>query len=224
MRQVALNYQDNLLRVTYACVGTALIFSIWVRPAVMALWAGAGIGLTIIGDRSIRRLLQTPLDEPPNLRSWQFDLLVPRALFLVNWTALLFIGWDRGRPATYIFAFLFVMATLAQNTATSSVYAPMLAIEIAPKVVGALLFSGYWWLVWDESTDVIFGSAVPITLFYLVFVVRMAKDLRKAAHDHLETSSRLLEANERANLVVRDRDASESRTCSPQVRTAWAWR
>ena len=207
MRQVALNYEDNLGRVVYACVGTALIFVIWSNPWLMAGWAIVGIVFTAVGDRLIRPIIDAPPDETADLDDWRLRLLGPRLAFLVNWTALLVVGWDRDRPATYLFAFLFVMATLAQNAVTSSVYAPMLIGEIAPKVAGAIGASTYWWIAWGDDTDIIFGSSILIAVFYVVFVVRMSLDLRRAAHAQIELSVQLLEGAERTNQALRQRDA-----------------
>lgn len=205
MRQVALNYQNNLGRVAYASVGTAVIFSIWSSPLVMATWAVIGIVTSVIGDRATARLLAVP-SPGVDVRQWWMSLVVPRVAFLVNWTALLYVGWDRDRPATYIFAYLFVMATLAQNAVTSSVYTPMLLAELAPKILGSIVFGGYWWASLDQSTDVIFGSTIPMTLFYTVFVLRMAADLRKANLAQVEISAQLLEAWVQANVALRERD------------------
>ena len=191
---MAVNYQANLPRVAFACLCTALIFSLWADPVALAIWGCVGVAITAYGDRNVAAFLRQQEIAPADGRRWAVALVAPRLAFILCWVTLLIIGWDASRPASFLFPYLYVMATLAQNVVTSSVYTPMLVAETLPKVLGALAVSSYWWATGPDDTEFIFVGAFISTLFYMVFTLRMARDMKRAAAERLRDKIKLRRA------------------------------
>ncbi|MFV0297676.1 MAG: sensor histidine kinase [Hyphomicrobiaceae bacterium] len=209
MRAAAGAVQAITLWNMMACLIAGGVIALWAPVAHAVAWTLLGIAILAAGDVQVRAFLATPAINPADLSYWRLRIILPRFLFAVVWTSLMFFAWDDSRIETFIVAYMFVVGTMSQSAAVNSALPELAMLEMAPKIiVGVLLPFHHWQTSQFDGGDTYLDLALAvIALMTAVFALRLVRDQYQSANNQFEQLRMLLVSAREADENERAKDA-----------------
>lgn len=207
--QYVANHRANLFGVPIACIIIGALLLQWENARDVGLWLAVSLVTSAISGYVFWTFAKRA--RPDTRRHWVMALAIPRFIFILAWTSLLYWAWDPSNPETFYTPLLLVCVTLAINASTSGPYMLLYALETVPKIIGLLgvnLMIG----------GVIHDSLAILILLGIVFSMKIAFASNRMSRKMLEQKYELTQAKDAVELASRAKSAFLA-TMSHEVRT-----